>query len=108
MRVFYSFLFLMVFNPIHCYWFYCGYKGIVDEASLIMRFNILGGLLFAFYFFFSITSVANWNGWVRTDDLLKMDLVFCAVLSIIESILFVLEFLFIPLALWKVRKLSNE
>jgi hypothetical protein len=64
-RVFYSFLFLITFNPIHCYWFYCGYRGSIDVFILIERFQIIGFILFVFYVFFSITLVANWNGWFR-------------------------------------------
>jgi hypothetical protein len=73
MRIFYSFLFFVTFNPIHCYWFYCGYKGSIDEVRLIVRFQIIGFVLFVFYVFSSITVLANWNGWVRASYLLGHD-----------------------------------
>jgi hypothetical protein len=96
-------VFLILFNPAQCYWFFIGYESLVNQSGLRI-FKILGLILTIAYIIISIASFANFNGWDRVSDLFKADLIFTGVLSILESILFTLLYIFMGYTLFSLHK----
>ena len=64
-RILYTIVYFILFNNMQCYFFYTGYKSVIDEPEIFTRTKILGLILSLAYLIFSIVAWLNWDGWVR-------------------------------------------
>lgn len=69
-RILYSILYMIIFNPIQCFWFYRGYRGLIDEPGWLKLFRLSGFILIAFYCIQSIIHPLNFDGFIRVGKII--------------------------------------
>lgn len=102
-NILYSFLNLVLFIPVSFWVFYKGYLGICKETSNIRWYQIGQGLLCIAWIIFSIIYAGAINGFVRMGQLFGDGYGFQAVLSLIESLLYLAVAGLGIFNIWKIR-----
>jgi hypothetical protein len=86
-RVLYSFLFILIFNPLQTFIFHRGYEGLCREYSKLKLYKIMQPIVIILWVVFSIVAFLGFNGYIRAANLFGVKAPAPAVLCIIESIL---------------------
>lgn len=91
LRILYTFLFIIIFNPFAMFIFYRGYAGLCRDKSYLSMFIYLQPLAIVLWLTFSIVNFLGFNGFIRVADLYSLGYSAAGTLSLIESLLFLGE-----------------
>ncbi len=88
LRILYSFMYILLFNPLALWSFYLGLTGLCwgEKDGNKKWYKIVAGLLTICYILISILHIVNFNGWVRVAQVMS-DSAVSGVFCIIESII---------------------
>lgn len=87
LRILYSFLFMLIFNPLATFLMYRGYAGICRDKSYLSIFMYLQPLAVILWLTFSIVNFLGFNGFIRVASLYSGGYSGAGTLSLIESLL---------------------
>lgn len=107
-RILYSILNMVLFWPVSLFAFYKGYRGLVYNRSDFRLYWPTHFLLACAFVILSIVHAGNYNGWVRMAELFDEGYVFQGLLSIVESLIYEFNAIFVFYCMWKVHKLSQR
>jgi|JI61114C2RNA_FD_contig_21_2654471_length_574_multi_4_in_0_out_0_1 multisubunit Na+/H+ antiporter MnhG subunit len=91
LRILYTFLFILIFNPLAMFLFYRGYAGLCRDKSYLSLFIYLQPIAIILWLAFSIINFLGFNGFIRVADLYNKGYSAAGTLSLIESLIFLGE-----------------
>jgi multisubunit Na+/H+ antiporter MnhG subunit len=87
-RILYTFLFILIFNPFAMFLFYRGYAGICKDKSILSMYMYLQPIAIIFWITFSIVDFLGFNGFIRVSKLYSAGYAGAGTVSLFESLLF--------------------